>query len=65
MAHNHKYVQLRFTSGRIMAINTKIIFLQRIWHRLYSRNKGDEETNVISFRPLDFDEYISKKTPFV
>ena len=56
----HKYLLLRFRSGHLMGVNSKVANI------LKSRNTYNEnqETDFMSFRPCDLIEYINHKHPF-
>jgi hypothetical protein len=56
----HSFLLLRFKSGHLMGINTKVADIARKKKR-YPHNK---KTEFIGFIPCDFQTYISKKNPF-
>ncbi len=59
-AKNSKYLLLRFASGHKMGVNSKSVFLGN------NKNKRDGlKTDFVSFKPIDINEYISVKHPFM
>ena len=57
---NHPYILVRFRSGNLMGINTKVATLAL-------KRKGYKDnifTNYIGFIPCDFQTYISYKLSF-
>lgn len=55
-----KYIACRFTSGIVVGINCKAIELGN------NKNlKKGHETDCVSYRIIDFQEYISIKAPFI
>lgn len=57
---SNKYIAVRWFDGVVTAINCKIADHARF----DNVNKGNQLTNLISWRPCSFQEYISLKTPF-
>jgi hypothetical protein len=57
----NKYILVRFRSGKLMGINTKIadIAFNRKDYKLNSK------TGFTGFIPCDFQTYITYKTPFI
>ena len=56
----HKYLAVRYTDNDVKGINTRILRLKKFKNYAFD----DKETNVISSRPIDFQEYISIKGIF-
>lgn len=56
----NKYIQLRTASNKTVALNCKVINMGRNATRL-----PNEESGFISYRIISFQEYISKKLPFI
>lgn len=57
---NHRYILVRFRSGNLMGINTKVANIA-----IKRKEYGDNDfTNYIGFIPCDFQTYISYKHGF-
>lgn len=59
--HGRKYAILRFENGFEVAVNCGIATLSRSRKAI----KGEKLLQVVSVRPCNFQEYISKKAPFI
>lgn len=59
-AKQHPYILLRTYAGRQFAINSCVVIMGK--NKTHDASNG---TDIISFRPCTFHEYISKKIPFV
>jgi len=58
-AKTNKYIKLRYIDGDSIGINCKAVFLGD-----NQNHSGREITPYVSFKPIDFSEYLSIKTPF-
>ena len=61
ICNKHKYILLRTSEGKILAINTKISELSIKEHGFIPNRL----TDFVSYKPCDFQTYISLKNPFV
>jgi len=59
---SNKYILARFQSGEIVGLNCKILPI--IERRNYVPMIETEHTQIVSFYPCNFQEYINKKLPF-
>jgi hypothetical protein len=55
---SNPFVMLRHYKGYTMAVNSKVSSIAK-------RGRVDIETDFVSYRPCNFMEYISNKTPFI
>ncbi len=56
----NRFIAIRYSSNNMaVGINCKTAFM------LQNKNKPNIETQIMSYYPIDFNEYISIKIPFV
>ena len=60
---NNKYIACRKLNNQLIGVNCKIVYLKSI--RQKNENSLQNLTNYISFKPINFSEYIRLKTPFI
>lgn len=60
-SEQYPYLILRLSNNDTMAINSKVIPLNK---KKYGY-KPNEKTNFIGYFPCNFQEYISNKVPFI
>lgn len=63
LAERYKYVALCRTSGHRQYFNTAIFQIAYLQNKIKGR-EGNKKTNFISFCPVSFHEYISRKGTF-
>jgi hypothetical protein len=59
---NHPFIQARHYDGEAIGTNSKIAIRGM---QLKGLQADDGETNIISFRPISFHEYIRIKAPII
>jgi len=59
---NNRYVMFRTYKGNIVAVNCRIVAFNRC---SINKLQGNSKTNIASFRPCSFNEYITYKRPFL
>ena len=57
----NEYIAARFSNNEVVGINCKIANLSRFNHKR-AQNK---ESRIISCKPINFQQYISIKKPFL
>ena len=60
-SEKHKYLGIRFNSGHLMGINSKCV--KKEIKR--SKKNLNSETDIQSFLPLNLNQYINCKHPFL
>lgn len=56
---NNKFLQLRYNDNTVVGINCRIMGLSKIKH------KDTFITDFVSFYPINFNQYLSIKVPFI
>lgn len=59
---NHNYIVVRHICGQVFAFNCRATDLS---YKKQGSPPMDIPTNYLSFYPCDFNEYITKKLPFI
>ena len=60
---NNKYIACRHSENSLVGINCGIVNLKSIQQK--NKNRLKNKTNYMSYKIINFHEYITLKTPFI